>query len=60
VAGPSTLKGIASTARKGRAFSGTIISPLAQVLKENLPGKKPNARLFDFSSGNRMIIMFGF
>jgi hypothetical protein len=30
---------MASTAKNGSAFSGTFISPLAQVLKENLPGK---------------------
>jgi hypothetical protein len=49
-----------STARKGREFSGTIISPVAQLLKENRPGKKPKARRFALSSGNRMMIMIQF
>jgi len=51
------LKGIPSTARNGNALSGTIISPVAQLLKENRPGRKPKARRFAFLSGNRMMIM---
>jgi hypothetical protein len=32
---------------------------VAQLLKENRPGKKPRARRFALSSGNRMMIMYG-
>jgi hypothetical protein len=46
-----------STARQAREFSGTIISPVAQLLNENRPGKKPKARRLALSSGNRMMIM---
>jgi len=46
-----------STAKKGREFFGTIISLVTQLLKENHPGKKPWARRFALSSGNRMMIM---
>jgi hypothetical protein len=45
-----------SEAKKGRTASETIISPVAQLLKENLPGRKPKASRFDFASGNRMMI----
>jgi hypothetical protein len=54
------MKGMPSTAKRGRECSGTIISPVAQLLKENRPGKKPKARRFALSSGNRMMIIAQF
>jgi len=46
-----------SCASAGRAESGTSTSPVAQVVKENLPERKPKARRFVSESGKRTVII---
>jgi hypothetical protein len=46
-----------SCARADKAESGTKTSPLAQVVKENLPAKNPSARRFVSESGKRTVII---
>ena len=53
----ASVNEIPSTARNGRADSGTSISPLAQLLKGNRPARPPKARRFDAMSGKRMRII---
>ena len=46
-----------SWASADKAESDTRTSPLAQVVKENLPARNPKARCFVSESGNRMVII---
>jgi hypothetical protein len=46
-----------SCASAGKAESGTSTSPVAQVVNENLPARKPKARRFVSESAKRMITM---
>ena len=46
-----------SWASAGRAESGTNTSPVDQVVKENLPARKPKARRFVSESGKRIVII---
>lgn len=46
-----------SWASAGKAESGTSTSPVAQVVKENLPARKPRARRFVLESEKRIVII---
>ena len=56
---PSIVNGIPSTARNASASSGTIISPVAQLLNEKRPGSFPNASCLACGFGNRIKITHG-
>jgi len=46
-------------AKKAKAASGTITSPEAQLLPENLLASLPKAWRFDSLSGNRIMMFIG-
>lgn len=46
-----------SWANAARAESGTSTSPVAQVVKENLPARNPKARRFVSESAKRIVII---
>ncbi len=56
-AGPSTVKRMPSAASGARAASGTITSPVAQLLPEYRRARNPSARRLVSRSGKRIITM---
>jgi hypothetical protein len=46
-----------SAAKWAKAVSGTAISPVAQLWKENRPGRNPRARRFEWASEKWMRTM---